>query len=86
MSQIKKLLYFIEPYWRRSLVSLLLLISVVVMDLSLPRLIQRVIDQGINGGDMQVVITTTIWMLVISVLQTLFALANNLDCLQFSVV
>lgn len=82
MSQIKKLLYFIEPYWRRSLVSLLLLISVVVMDLTLPRLIQRVIDQGINGGDMQVVITTTIWMLVISVLQTLFALANNLFSIQ----
>ena len=82
MSQIKKLLYFIEPYWRRSLVSLLLLISVVVMDLTLPRLIQRVIDQGINGGNMQVVITTTIWMLVISVLQTLFALANNLFSIQ----
>ena len=82
MSQIKKLLYFIKPYWRRSLVSLLLLISVVVMDLTLPRLIQRVIDQGINGGNMQVVITTTIWMLVISVLQTLFALANNLFSIQ----
>jgi ATP-binding cassette, subfamily B, multidrug efflux pump len=31
---------------------------------------------------MQVVITTTIWMLVISVLQTLFALANNLFSIQ----
>jgi ATP-binding cassette, subfamily B, multidrug efflux pump len=82
MSQIKKLLHFVKPYWRRSLASLLLLISVVIMDLTLPRLIQRVIDQGINGGDMQVVITTTIWMLVISVLQTLFALANNLFSIQ----
>ncbi len=52
------------------------------MDLALPRLIQRIIDQGINGKDMNVVITTTILMLVISVLQTLFALANNLFSIQ----
>lgn len=82
MNQIKKLLHYVKPYWRRSLVALLLLIAVVIMDLTLPRLIQRVIDQGINGGDVQIVITTTIWMLGISVLQTLFALANNLFSIQ----
>lgn len=82
MNQIKKLLHFVKPYWRRSLVSLILLIAVVIMDLALPRLIQRVIDQGINGGNLQVVITTTIWMLAISVLQTLFALGNNLLSIQ----
>ena len=82
MNQIKKLLHFVKPYWRRSLVSLILLIAVVIMDLALPRLIQRVIDQGINGGNVQVVITTTIWMLAISVLQTLFALGNNLLSIQ----
>src|SRR5690606_28325576 len=82
MNQIKKLLHYVKPYWRRSLVSLLLLVSVVIMDLTLPRLIQRVIDQGINAGDVQVVITTTLLMLGISVLQTLFALANNLFSIQ----
>jgi len=82
MIHIKKLLHFVKPYWRRSLVSLFFLITVVLMDLSLPRLIQRIIDQGINGNDMNIVITTTILMLVISVLQTLFALANNLFSIQ----
>jgi ATP-binding cassette subfamily B protein len=82
MAHIKKLIYFVQPYWRRSLVSLFFLIAVVLMDLSLPRLIQRIIDQGINGNDMNIVITTTILMLVISVLQTLFALANNLFSIQ----
>ena len=53
-----------------------------LMDLAIPRLIQRIIDQGINGRNMQVVISTTIIMLVISVLQTLFALANNLFSIQ----
>ena len=82
MIHIKKLLHFVKPYWRRSLVSLIFLVAVALMDLTLPRLIQRIIDQGINGNDMKVVIATTILMLVISVLQTLFALANNLFSIQ----
>ncbi len=82
MQHIKKLLHFVKPYWRRSLVALVFLVAVVLMDLSIPRLIQRIIDQGINGNNMQVVINTTIIMLVISVLQTLFAIANNLFSIQ----
>ena len=82
MTHIKKLLYFVKPYWRRGLISLVFLILVIFIDLAIPRLIQRIIDQGINGGNMQVVISTTIIMLVISVLQTLFALANNLFSIQ----
>ena len=82
MDHIKKLLHFVKPYWRMSLVALVLLIAVVLMDLSLPRLIQRIIDQGINGGNVQVVINTTIVMLAISALQTLFAIANNLFSIQ----
>jgi len=82
MTHIKKLLHFVKPYWKRSLVSLVFLIAVVLMDLTLPRLIQRIIDLGINGNDMRIVINTTIIMLVISVLQTLFALANNLFSIQ----
>ncbi|HSB02165.1 MAG TPA: ABC transporter ATP-binding protein [Anaerolineales bacterium] len=82
MSHIKKLLHFVQPYWRRSLVALVFLISVIAIDLTIPRLIQRIIDQGINGGNMQVVLNTTIIMLVISALQTLFAIANNVFSIQ----
>jgi ATP-binding cassette subfamily B protein len=82
MVHIKKLLTFVRPYWRRSLVSLFFLVCVVLMDLTIPRLIQRIIDQGINGSNMQVVVSTSILMLVISALQVLFALANNLFSIQ----
>jgi ATP-binding cassette subfamily B protein len=82
MTHIKKLLHFVKPYWRRSLVSLVFLILVIFIDLAIPRLIQRIIDQGINGKNMQVVVSTTVIMLVISVLQTVFALANNLFSIQ----
>lgn len=82
MVHIRKLLYFVKPYWRRCLVSLFFLVCVVLMDLAIPRLIQRVIDQGIQAGDMQVVITTSAFMLLLSLFQVLFALANNLFSIQ----
>ena len=77
MKHIRKLLTFVKPYWRRSLVSLVLLIAVIFMDLAIPRLIQRIIDQGITANDMQVVFSTTLWMLGISIVQTFFAIGNN---------
>ena len=77
MKHIRKLLSFVKPYWRRSLVSLVLLVAVIFMDLAIPRLIQRIIDQGITANDVQVVISTTLWMLGISIVQTFFAIGNN---------
>jgi ATP-binding cassette subfamily B protein len=82
MQHVRKLLRFVKPYWGRSVVALVFLVAVVLMDLAIPRLIQRIIDQGINGKDMQIVISTTIIMLLISALQTLFAIANNLFSIQ----
>ncbi|MEP6896423.1 MAG: ABC transporter ATP-binding protein, partial [Chloroflexota bacterium] len=66
MKQISKLLSFVRPYWKYSIFSLILLVLVVFIDLAIPRLIQRIIDQGINQNSMQVVINTTIIMLSIS--------------------
>lgn len=77
MVHIRKLLPFVKPYWRRSLVSLVLLIAVIVIDLAIPRLIQQVIDQGITAKNVQVVISTTLWMLGLSIVQTIFAIGNN---------
>jgi ATP-binding cassette subfamily B multidrug efflux pump len=77
MKHIRKLLPFLKTYWKRSLVALVLLIAVIFMDLAIPRLIQRIIDQGITANNMQVVISTTLWMLGISIVQTFFAIGNN---------
>ena len=82
MKYIRKLLPFVKPYWRRSLVSLVLLVAVVFMDLALPRLIQRIIDQGITANDMQVVISTTLIMLGITVLQAFLAVGDNILSVQ----
>ena len=77
MKQVLKLFGFVKPYWKKSLLSLALLLIVVLMDLAIPRLVQRIIDQGIVGQDVQVVLRTFLLMLGISVLNTLFAIGNN---------
>jgi len=47
------------------------------MDLAIPRLVQRVIDQGINGRDLSIILNTFLIMLGISALNFLFAVGNN---------
>ena len=56
---------------------LVLLTSLVFMDLAIPRLIEQIIDQGINHLNMTVVIQTSLLMLGISVLSTVIAIGNN---------
>jgi ATP-binding cassette subfamily B multidrug efflux pump len=82
MTHIRKLLHFVKPYWKRSLLSLFLLIAVVLMDLAIPRLIQHLIDQGVTAHNRRVIVSTTLIMLVISVLQTIFAVGNNILSVQ----
>jgi ATP-binding cassette, subfamily B, multidrug efflux pump len=77
MNQVLKLAHFIKPYWKRASIALILLTSLVFMDLSIPRLIERIIDQGILQRNLQVVIQTALIMLGISLLSTIIAIGNN---------
>ncbi len=82
MNHILKLRSFVKPYWKRAFLALILLTSLVFMDLSIPRLIQRIIDQGIAGHNQPVIIHTALLMLGISALSTLFAIGNNILSVQ----
>ena len=82
MQQVFKLLHFVRPYWKKSVLSLALLVIVVILDLTIPRLVQRIIDQGIVAGNMQVVKQTFLLMLVISAFDTVFAIGNNIFSVQ----
>jgi ATP-binding cassette subfamily B protein len=77
MNPIRRVLSFVRPYWKIATTALVLLTSLVFMDLAIPRLIQRIIDQGIKAQNLQVVISTSLLMLGISILSTLIALGNN---------
>ena len=81
-SVIKKILPFVKPYWRRATLALVFLTSLVFMDLSIPRLIQRIIDQGITQHNQPVVLQTAAIMIGISILSTVIAIANSVLSVQ----
>ncbi len=78
MNQIKKILPFVKPYWKLAVTALVLLTSLVFFDLSIPRLVQRIIDQGINGHNQAVVLQTAAIMIGISIVSTVIAVGNNI--------
>ena len=82
MQHLRELSSFVKPYWKQSVLALILLCSVVLMDLAVPRLIQLIIDQGIGENDMQLVIRTSFFMVGISILSALFAVGNNILSVQ----
>ena len=68
---------FVRPYWRPAVLALILLIGVVAADLLIPRLTQRVIDQGIAERDLGAIARTSLLMLAAAVLSAIFAVANT---------
>jgi len=57
---------FLKPYWKPALLALVCLLILVILDLSIPRLIQRIIDQGIKAKNQDVVLHTGLLMVLIS--------------------
>ncbi len=73
----RRLLGFVRPYQRAAALALVMLCALVVMDLAIPRLVQRIIDEGIARGDRRLVVHTALVMLAISAVSTGVAIANN---------
>jgi ATP-binding cassette, subfamily B, multidrug efflux pump len=72
-----RLYRFLRPYRLQAMVALVLLFGMVAADLAIPRLTQRIIDQGILAKDLSVVVTTALFMVGASLVSTLLALVNN---------
>ena len=78
MRDLRRLLGFVKPYWRLAVLALVMLTALVAFDLAIPRLVQRIIDQGIAKNDRPVVVQTALAMLGISAVSTVIAIANNI--------
>jgi ATP-binding cassette, subfamily B, multidrug efflux pump len=77
MRSIFRLYRFVKPYHRSALVALVLLLGMVAADLLIPRLSQRIIDQGIAQNDLGVILSTAMIMLGAALLSALLAIGNN---------
>ncbi|PWB51501.1 MAG: multidrug ABC transporter ATP-binding protein [Anaerolineales bacterium] len=84
MNDVLKLLKYAKPYWRRAVVALVLLSTLVIFDLWIPTLVKKIINQGINQQNQAVVIQTSLMMLGISLASFLIAVGNNITSVQVS--
>lgn len=62
-----KLLKFLKPYWFFALMTPLTMIGEVLIDLMLPTLMSRIVDDGVLGHDFQLIIKTGLLMLLLVV-------------------
>jgi len=75
---MRRVLRFLKPYRRESILAFALMLAMTLTDLAVPRLVQRIIDDGIAQMDMTVISQTTVWMLAASIIGALFAVGNNM--------
>jgi ATP-binding cassette, subfamily B, multidrug efflux pump len=82
MPATRKLRIFLAPYWRWAVLAPLLMALEVTMDLMQPRLIQRIVDQGIVRSDMTIVVNTGL----LQVGAALIGLTGGVGCAVFAIM
>lgn len=82
MKSMKALMKYLKPYWLWATLAPLLMVLEVVMDLMQPRMIQRIVDEGLAQLDMHIVITTGLWMVGFAFLGAI----GGVGCTVFSVL
>ena len=72
-----KLAKYLKPYWRWAALAPLLMLLEVTMDLMQPRMIQRIVDEGIARLDMTLVIQTGLLMMGLALVGALGGISNG---------
>jgi len=76
MKSLWRLFKFIKPYRWEAVAALLLLVFVVAADLAIPRLTQRVIDEGVRAQNMPVIINTALLMFGVALVEAAISVGN----------
>src|SRR3954452_7293710 len=82
MRSTRKLARYLKPYWLWAVLAPLFMALEVAMDLLQPRLVERIIDQGIGQSNMHLVLTTGGWMVCFA----LIGMIGGLGCTVFAVL
>ena len=77
MNAARKLAKFLKPYWRWAAIAPLLMSIEVTMDLMQPRMVERIIDQGIAQLNLNLVIQTGLLMFGLAVIGAMGGMSNG---------
>jgi ATP-binding cassette subfamily B multidrug efflux pump len=72
-----KLAQYLKPYWRWAALAPLLMLLEVAMDLMQPRMIERIVDEGIARLDMSLVIQTGLLMMGLALIGAVGGITNG---------
>ncbi len=72
-----KMARFVRPYWRWVLIAPVLMALEVAMDLLQPRMVERIVDEGIARLDLNLVLSTGLLMFGLAVIGALGGMSNG---------
>jgi len=78
MSSLKRSFWYLKPYYKEAAGAIILLALVVAANLSIPRLVQVIIDEGVAERDLDVIMRTSLLMIAASILSALFMTGNTI--------
>jgi len=84
LNDFRRVLRYLSPYKKEAALATVLLTLVVVADLSIPRLVQIIIDEGVARSDMDVVLRTSLFMIGASLLSAAFMIGNTIFSVRAS--
>jgi ATP-binding cassette subfamily B protein len=84
LSGLKRSFGYLRPYNKEAAGAIILLSLVVVANLSIPRLVQVIVDEGVANKDLEVIISTSLLMIGASILSALFMAGNTILAIKAS--
>jgi ATP-binding cassette subfamily B protein len=84
MSELRRVFGFLLPYKKEAILAMIFLGFATVTDLSIPRLVQVIIDQGVANQDMDTILRTSLLMIGASILSAILSIANTLYSVKAS--
>jgi ATP-binding cassette, subfamily B, multidrug efflux pump len=78
MKSVRKLAKYLKPYWRWAAIAPVLMLLEVTMDLMQPRMVERIVDQGIANLDLNLVIHTGLLMFGLAFIGALGGMSNGI--------
>lgn len=82
MNDFRRTLNYTKPYMKEIVSAMVLLGLVVVADLSIPRLVQVIIDEGVANNDISKIINTSLLMIGASIMSALFMVGNTIAAVK----
>lgn len=78
MNAVSKLTNYLKPYWKWAAIAPFLMMIEVAMDLLQPRMVERIVDEGIARLDLNLVLHTGLLMFGLAVIGAMGGMSNGI--------